>query len=221
MRRSGDKTISTCFTSPPMGTTWAIPGKPRSRRRTTHSAVSRSSAPVTSSPPVSPTNMISPMIEDAGARIGSTFVGSAARTLVSFSATTCRATRGSVSHSNSTQMSEMPMADEERMRRSPLAPLSACSSGMVTSFSTSSGASPFASVTTVTDGADSSGSTSSGMRRASNRPKPTSTSAAATTSQGLRSDRRMMVSNTPSPVSAGATRWCPSSSPGGCRSRRG
>jgi hypothetical protein len=71
--------------------------------------------------------------------------------------------RGSTCQSNSTQMSEMPMAEDERRRRTPEAPLSVCSSGTVTSCSTSSGARPLASVTTVTEGADSSGSTSSGI----------------------------------------------------------
>jgi hypothetical protein len=55
------------------------------------------------------------------------------------------------------------MAEEERMRRTPEAPLSVCSRGTVTSCSTSSGAMPLASVMTVTEGADSSGRTSSGI----------------------------------------------------------
>jgi hypothetical protein len=63
------------------------------------------------------------------------------------------------------------------------------------SFSTSSGAKPLASVTTVTDGAESSGNTSSGMREVSSKPTPTSTTKARTTSQGCRRELRMVASN--------------------------
>ncbi len=103
------------------------------------------------------------MIDEAGAMTGSTRGGSEERETTSFSLTIWRATSGSTSQSNSTQMSEIPTAEEERMRLTPAAPLRVCSRGTVTSFSTSSGAMPFASVTTVTDGAVRSGSTSTGM----------------------------------------------------------
>jgi hypothetical protein len=150
--------------------------------------VSRSATSSTSSVPTTPTNMISPMIEDAGASTGSTPGGSAPRTAESFAATTWRAARGSTCQSNSTQMSEMPMADDERRRRTPAAPLSVCSSGTVTSCSTSSGARPLASVTTVTEGADSSGSTSSGICEARYAPSTTSSTAAASTHARWRSE---------------------------------
>jgi hypothetical protein len=62
-------------------------------------------------------------------------------------------------------MTEMPAAETERNRRTPGPPLSADSSGNVTSSSTSSGAIPWASVMTVTVGAERSGKTSTGMWR--------------------------------------------------------
>ena len=56
----------------------------------------------------------------------------------------------------------MPGPETERMRRTPDAPFSADSIGNVTSSSTSSGASPCASVITVTVGAVRSGKMSTG-----------------------------------------------------------
>ena len=72
----------------------------------------------------------------------------------------------SVPQSNSTQTMEMPCEVEERTRRTPVAPFTAVSTGKVTSVSTSSGAMPCASVSTVTVGAVRSGKTSTGMRQA-------------------------------------------------------
>ena len=66
----------------------------------------------------------------------------------------------SVPHSNSTQTTEKPVVDEERTRRTPVAPFTAVSMGKVTSCSTSSAAMPLASVMTTTVGAFRSGKTS-------------------------------------------------------------
>jgi hypothetical protein len=74
--------------APPIGTTCATPETPSRRRRTSHSAASRSAPSDTPSSAVSPTNMISPMIDDAGAISGSTPAGSAERVAASFSVTT-------------------------------------------------------------------------------------------------------------------------------------
>jgi hypothetical protein len=70
----------------------------------------------------------------------------------------------SVCQPNSTKTSETPMPDMERTRSTPAAPLTAVSSGSDTIVSTSSGASPAASVKMVTVGRLRSGKTSTGMR---------------------------------------------------------
>jgi hypothetical protein len=73
----------------------------------------------------------------------------------------------SVPHSNSAKTTAIPTPVDERTRRTPEAPLSAVSMGKVTSVSTSWGAIPWASTTTVTVGAVRSGKTSTGMRSVS------------------------------------------------------
>jgi hypothetical protein len=145
--------------------------------------MSRSSRADVSASAVTPTNITSPMIDEAGARIGSIRSGSAACAEATRSAITWRAAKGSVSHSKSTQISEMPMPEDERIRRTSRAPLTACSSGSVTRRSTSSGARPSASVTIVTVGAASSGSTSTGITSAERAPKNRSSAASPSTSQ--------------------------------------
>ena len=70
----------------------------------------------------------------------------------------------SVPQSNSTQTTENPVVEEERTRRTSVAPFTAVSTGKVTSRSTSSGAMPLASVITTTVGAFRSGNTSTSMR---------------------------------------------------------
>ena len=68
----------------------------------------------------------------------------------------------SVPQSNSTWTTDSPTPDELRTACTPVAPLSADSSGKVISVSTSSGAMPGASVITVTRGRSRSGNTSIG-----------------------------------------------------------
>ncbi len=68
----------------------------------------------------------------------------------------------SVPQSNSTYMTDSPVADWVRTAWTPVAPLIADSSGNVISASTSSGANPGASVITVTRGRFRSGNTSIG-----------------------------------------------------------
>jgi hypothetical protein len=70
----------------------------------------------------------------------------------------------SVAQPNSTHTIEMPTPDTERTRRTSVCPFIADSIGVVISDSTSSDASPWASVTIVTVGAVRSGNTSIGMR---------------------------------------------------------
>lgn len=74
-----------------MGMTWATPGTARSRRRSTQSAVVLSSSVLCPSEP-SAMNMISPMMELTGARMGGgTSGGRVPRTNWSFSLTIWRA----------------------------------------------------------------------------------------------------------------------------------
>ena len=85
----------------------------------------------------------------------------------------------SVSQSNSTHTTEKPVADDERTRRTCVAPLTAVSMGNVTSCSTSSAAMPLASVITTTVGALRSGKTSTSVCPVMYIP-PTVSSTAAT-----------------------------------------
>src|SRR5688572_748876 len=96
-----------------------------------------------------------------------------------------------VPQSNSTQTMEMPTPDAERTRRTPVAPFTAVSMGKVTSVSTSSGASPCASVRTVTVGAVRSGKTSTGILRATLAPRISRSTEPATTSRRFSIDQRM------------------------------
>src|SRR5574343_224793 len=76
----------------------------------------------------------------------------------------------SVPQSNSAYTTDNPTPDVERTRVTPGMPLRAVSRGKVTSCSTSSGAMPPASVSTVTMGLLRSGKTSTGVRMAVNTP---------------------------------------------------
>lgn len=117
--------------------------------------------------------------------------GSVAATAWSFSETIWRARKMSVPQSNSTHTTAIPCAVEERTRRTPVAPLTAVSIGKDTSASTSSGAIPCASVSTVTVGAVRSGKTSTGMRSAVHVPAARSNAAADSTTTRFRSDQAM------------------------------
>src|SRR6056297_630191 len=101
----------------------------------------------------------------------------------------------SVPHSNSTQTMLMPWEVDDRTRRTPVAPLTAVSSGKVTSVSPSSGAMPCASVRTVTVGAVRSGKTSTGILVAVIVPATRSSADAATTRSRFRIDQRMSASS--------------------------
>ena len=118
------------------------------------------------------------MIEVMGARTGVvTSSGSRADTGCSLSLTICRARKISVPQSKSTQTMLIPWAELERTRRTPAAPFTAVSMGKVTRLSTSSGARPWASVSTVTVGAVRSGKTSTGSVAATQPPPARSTAA--------------------------------------------
>ena len=84
-----------------------------------------------------------------------------------------------MSQSNSTHTTENPVVEDERTRRTPVAPFTAVSIGKVTSCSTSSAAIPPASVITTTVGALRSGNTSTSVCQAVYVP-PTSRSTDAT-----------------------------------------
>src|SRR6056297_133727 len=100
----------------------------------------------------------------------------------------------SVPHSNSMVTTLMPMPVFDRTRRTPPAPFIAVSIGKVTRRSTSSGGMPWASATTVTEGAVRSGKTSIGERRAAQVPQASRNTAAASTSRRLFSDAFMIRS---------------------------
>ena len=139
--------------------------------------------------------MISPMIDDIGAITGAaTLSGNAPRATWIRSATTWRATSGSVSQSNSAHTTEIPIPDELRRRRSPDTPLRLVSMGRVTRVSTSSGAMPCASVITVTVGALMSGRTSTGIRVARIVPYTSTNAPTARAATRLRRDQRISAS---------------------------
>ncbi len=111
-------------------------------------------------------NIISPIIEDIGARTGLSIpFGRLAVAVCIFSFTIWRAIKISVPHSNSIHTIEKPFELEERTRLTFIAPLTAVSIGNVTSSSTSSAAIPCASVIIVTVGAVKSGNTSTGRSK--------------------------------------------------------
>ena len=91
--------------------------------------------------------------------------------------------------SNSTHTTEKPVVDEERTRRTPVAPFTAVSMGKVTSRSTSSAAMPRASVITTTVGALRSGKTSTSIRHAVQQPTASSSTLKNTTNGRLRRER--------------------------------
>ncbi len=160
-----------CRTSPPIGITCDTPAIDSRRGRSTKSAYSRArigSAAVLPSPADSGNaiSITSPMIEETGPMTGAMPAGSCSRTCARRSATSWRLRYTSVPQSNSAYTMERPTPEVERTRVTPGMPLSAVSSGKVTSCSTSSGAMPPASVSTVTSGLLRSGNTSTGVRHA-------------------------------------------------------
>ena len=172
--------------SPPMTVACATPCVESSRGRIVQSASVRSSSSDVVSD-VSDTIIISPSMDDCGPSVGRpTVSGKASDSVDNFSETICRALYMSVPQSNSTHTTENPVVDDERTRRTSVAPLRAVSSGKVTIFSTSSGASPAASVRTVTVGAFRSGKTSTSMFLVVYAPAITSNTAAAMTNMRLR-----------------------------------
>src|SRR6185503_2357463 len=98
-------------------------------------------------------------------------------------------------HSNSTQTIDSPTALELRTRRTPDRPFTALSIGNVTFCSTSSAASPGASVSTTTVGAFSSGNTSIGMRGTCQSANPSTMPASSRTTAGWRSENAMRARN--------------------------
>ena len=87
----------------------------------------------------------------------------------------------SVPQSNSTHTNDTPLLDDERTRRTSVAPFTAVSIGNVTSRSTSSAAMPPASVITTTVGAVRSGKTSMSIRSAAKSPASAMAAAPAST----------------------------------------
>ena len=101
----------------------------------------------------------------------------------------------SVPQSNSTKMRERPTSVVDWMRVTPWMPLTARSSGMVTWFSTSSGAFPGASVMMVTRGLVRSGRTSTGSWVSWKAPHAMTASAMVSTSRRLWRDFLMKKSS--------------------------
>lgn len=87
----------------------------------------------------------------------------------------------SVPHSNSTQTTAIPVEELERTRRTPVAPFMVVSMGKATRLSTSAGARPCASASTVSVGAVRSGKTSTGIRSAVSEPPMSRAAAIAST----------------------------------------
>ena len=68
--RAGSTRTWYCLTSPPSGTTCATPGTARRRRRIVQSATERMSMGETDASPVTAISMISPMMDEIGAKVG-------------------------------------------------------------------------------------------------------------------------------------------------------
>ena len=88
---------------------------------------------------------------------------------------------------------EKPVFDCERTRRTPLLPFTVVSSGNVTSFSTSSGAIPGASVITTTVGAFRSGKMSTSVRKSTMVPKTSRIAAKRQIARRLFSEKRIIL----------------------------
>ncbi len=117
---------------------------------------------------------------------GAAHVGSVGVTCSIRSWTSCRARSRSVPDSKISSTDERSFTDFERMMSSPSTPARACSSGIVTSASTSDAERPHEVVWTSTLGGANSGNTSTGMFRSWARPKNIMAVVAATTSQRKR-----------------------------------
>ena len=161
--RAGSSNIWYSLISPPITVTWATPPVERSRGLITQSAKVRKSCKDVESD-VMPSIMTSPNIEDCGPRVGvPTFAGKLSLITANFSEVIWRARYMSVPQLNSTHTTENPVVEEERTRRTSVAPLTAVSTGKVTRRSTSSEAMPGASVIITTVGAFRSGNTSTSI----------------------------------------------------------
>ena len=127
--RSGSRQMRYSGISPPITDTWDTPTTDNSFGLITFSARRRSSIKDVVSA-VRPIIMASPRMEDCGPMIGcSTPSGSSCPALSRRSPTICRARYMSVSQSNSTHTTEKPVVEEERTRRTPVAPFIAVSIG--------------------------------------------------------------------------------------------
>ena len=98
----------------------------------------------------------------------------------------------SVPQSNSTHTTENPVELAERVRLTPFEPVIAVSTGNVTSFSTSSGANPGASVMTTTVGALRSGNMSISERVSTTHPAIVMTAASTSTTTLLSNENLIM-----------------------------
>ena len=101
----------------------------------------------------------------------------------------------SVPQSNSTHTTENPVVEDERTRRTSVAPFTAVSIGKVTVRSTSSAAMPLASVITTTVGAFRSGKTSTSMCRAVKVPATSRMTPTIITNSLLRNEKSMILFN--------------------------
>ena len=133
---------------------------------------------------------ITRLSDDSGDSItgGWRHAGSCAAARDRRSCTICRAVITSVAGSRISTTDDSPSTDFDRIVSRPGTPLSAASSGTVTSASTSFVDSPGASVCTSTSGGANSGNTSSGVVRSVRAAMTTSSTPSATTTTRLRSE---------------------------------
>ncbi len=126
---SGETSTWYSVSSPPITDTWLTPPSARMRGDRVRSAILRNSLSEVESA-VRPIIIISPRIEDCGPRVGEPTPGGSCDAISeSFSLTVWRARYTSSFQSNSIHTTEKPVAEEERTRRTPDAPLSAVSIG--------------------------------------------------------------------------------------------
>ena len=176
-----------------MTVTCATPPVESSRGRMVQSARVRSEPSEVVSA-VRPMNMTSPMMLDCGPRVGCpTPSGRASPMVANFSDTIWRSRYTSVPQSNSTHTTEKPVVDDERTRRTSVAPLRAVSIGKVTRRSTSSAAMPLPSVITTTVGALRSGNTSTSIFHAVQQPAMMSSKLKNSMTGRLRSEKAIIL----------------------------
>src|SRR5512132_1974207 len=179
--RAGSTWTCSCSRCSPQIATLATPGTRRSRALIFQYAIvdSGTTPTVFDDTPIFMTRLV---VEVGGIMNGGAAqVGRDGVTASTRSWTSCRAWSTSVSSLKSSSMDESCGTDFERMTSSPSTPFSDCSSGMLTSDSTSAADSPRQIVWISTRGGANSGKASTGMSRSCCVPNAMSAAASATT----------------------------------------